>query len=144
MFRSSSSSAGQERERSRLTKDRLDDRRLLFINRQICALSAVVICFMALYVDSIYQLLKTGGGAYGAGVFFPLLLGCFWKRADARMINIGMLTGTGVAFFFDMVLKIPLGLNIDGVTIGALLCLLICVGGSLLVTKKTNCVNPDL
>ena len=120
-----------------MAKREISDRMLLLINRLVCALSAVVICIMALYVDSIYQLLKTGGGAYGAGVFFPLLLGCFWKKSNAKMINRGMLLGTGVSFFFDMALKIPLGLDIDGVVIGGLLCLVVCVGGSLLTAEKS-------
>lgn len=86
----------------------LTEKRALGINRIVCCLSAVVICAMALYVNSIYQLFKTGGGAYGAGVFIPLLLGCFWKKANRRAINTGMAVGCLVSFCFDMFLKIPL------------------------------------
>ena len=96
----------------------------------------VVITAMALYVNSIYQLFKTGGGAYGAGVFLPLFLGCFWKRADAKAINVGMFSGFVIAFCFDMFLKIPLGLNMDGCIIGAGVCLVICVAGSLLIRRN--------
>jgi SSS family solute:Na+ symporter len=113
----------------------MEEKKLLRLTKLICVLSAALICGMALYVDSIYQLFKTGGGAYGAGVFFPLILGCFWKKAKAKAINLGMLVGTVVSFGFDMLIKIPLGLNIDGVLIGAALCLIICVTGSLILSK---------
>lgn len=108
----------------------LTEKRALGINRIVCCLSAVVICAMALYVDSIYQLFKTGGGAYGAGVFIPLLLGCFWKKADRRAINTGMAAGCLVSFCFDMFLKIPLSWDVDGCVIGAALCAVICLAGS--------------
>lgn len=64
------------------------------------------------------------------------ILGCFWKKANAKAIGAAMLVGTLVSFCFDMFLKIPLGLNIDGCIIGAILCLIIAVGGSLLLNKK--------
>lgn len=108
----------------------LDDRKLLFLNRLLCVLSMVVICIMALYVGSIYQLLKIGASAYGAGVFVPLLLGCFGKRLNPRVTNAAMLAGALCSFCFDMFLKLPLHLDMDGVLIGSALCLVICVAGS--------------
>ncbi len=117
---------------------RLSDRRRLLLTRLTCVLSAAVICAMALYVDKIYQLFKTGSGAYGAGVFFPLILGCFWKKANAKAINIGMLAGCFVSFAFDLFLKIPLQWDIDGCIIGAPLCLLICVVGSLAANRSNQ------
>ena len=113
----------------------MKEKKRLWLAKLACVLAAALICFMALYVNSIYQLFKTGGGAYGAGIFFPLLLGCFWKKADAKAVNVGMLVGAFVSFGFDMLVKIPLGLEIDGVLIGAALCLVICVGGSLFAEK---------
>lgn len=115
----------------RPVRPQLTEKDSIRLTRVCCVLSAAVICAMALYVDKIYQLFKTGGGAYGAGVFFPLLLGCFWKRANAKAINAGMLVGCLFSFCFDMFLKIPLHWNIDGCILGAALCLVICVGGSL-------------
>lgn len=119
-------------------KPDLSDRKAVLITRLSCVLSAGVLCAMALYVGKIYQLFKTGGGAYGAGVFFPLILGCFWKKANAKAMGAAMLVGTLFSFCFDMFLKIPLGLNIDGCIIGAVLCLVIAVGGSLWLNNKAT------
>ena len=113
-------------------KSNIEEKKKIFFTRLICVGTAIIITAMALYVNSIYQLFKTGGGAYGAGVFIPVFLGCFWKKARAKAINIGMIAGFLISFCFDMFLKIPLGLNLDGCIIGAAVCLLICVGGSLM------------
>lgn len=112
---------------------RMAEHTKLNISRIICAASAVILCFMALYVDTIYELFKIGGGAYGAGVFFPLILGCFWKKAKTKVINIAMLVGCFFSFAFDMFLKLPLRWDIDGCVIGAILCFVICVAGSLII-----------
>lgn len=104
---------------------------LLAINRYIVAGSTVIIVIMGLYWNSIYALFKIGASAYGAGMFLPLLLGCFWKKANTKAINIGMFTGCMVSFLWDYLLKRHTG--IDGVILGAGLCLVICVGGSLLL-----------
>lgn len=125
---------------SPIKKDMEDNRKILY-TRLICVISAIVITAMALYVNSIYQLFKTGGGAYGAGVFIPLFLACFWKRANEKAINIGMITGFAVSFCFDMFLKIPMGLNLDGCTIGAVICLVICFAGSLILSEKRKAVG---
>lgn len=117
-------------------KPDLPDKKALRISRMSCVCSAVLLCMMALYVDTIYQLFKTGSGAYGAGVFFPLLLGCVWKKANAGAMKAAMLAGCFVSFGFDMFLKIPLGLNMDGCIIGAALCLAISVFGSLWMNQR--------
>ena len=119
----------------RLKKDP-EEKTILWMTRIVCVLVAIIVCFMALYFDKIYQCLKTGGSAYGAGIFIPLLLGCFWKKADARAINVGMLVGVLVSFGFDMFLKLPLNLALDGVIPGGILCAIICVVGSLILQKE--------
>lgn len=108
----------------------LSERRALAYSRLICVLSTGVICALALYVNKIYQLLKTGGGAYGAGVFLPLFLGCFWKKLSPKAANPAMIVGCVTSFCFDMFLKVPLGLELDGCILGALLCLVICLAGT--------------
>lgn len=117
-------------------KESQNEKRILLLNRAVCVVAAIVVCLMALYFDKIYQLLKTGGSAYGAGIFIPILLGCFWKKAKTKAINWGMAVGLIVSFGFDMFLKIPLGLDLDGVILGGVLCLGICVFGSLMLSCK--------
>ncbi|XCP83790.1 sodium:solute symporter family protein [Roseburia hominis] len=112
-------------------KKDLSDKKVIFVTRTICVLSAGIICIMALYVDKLYQLTKTGGSAYGAGIFFPLVIGCFAKKVNARAVCASMVAGTLTSFCFDMFLKIPLGLDMDGGPIGAALCLIIILSGYL-------------
>ena len=114
-------------------KEEQNERKVLWLSRLVCVMAAIVVCLTALYFDKIYQLLKTGGSAYGAGIFIPLLLGCFWKKAKAKAVNIGMLLGLGVSFGFDLFLKIPMGLDLDGVIPGGILCLCTCVIGSIIL-----------
>lgn len=114
----------------------ISERAALRTVRLSCIVSSVLLCVMALHVDKIYQLFKTGGGAYGAGVFFPLILGCFWKRMNAKAAGVAMLAGCFTSFIFDMAVKIPFSLNIDGCIIGAALCLCICVFGSLWAERQ--------
>lgn len=123
--------------RPRLKKD-TSEKKIMVLNRVSCIVAACLVCIMALYFGKIYQCLKTGGSAYGAGIFIPLVLGCFWKKANVRAVNIGMLSGLIVSFGFDLFLKIPLGLQLDGVILGGILCLVICVGGSLLWPERVK------
>lgn len=113
------------------------DKKTLLVTRMTCVVFALLLCLMALYVDKIYALFKIGASAYGAGIFFPLILGCFWKKANAKAAAVAMLTGSLFSFGFDMFIKVPLGLNIDGVIIGALLNLMIMVGGSILLNNQS-------
>lgn len=119
-------------------KKNMSGKRELWMSRLICVVAAAALCGLALYFDTIYQLLKTGMGAYGAGLFIPLFC-CFWKRAKTKAVNIGMLTGCLFAFCFDLFLKIPMGLNIDGCVIGVGICAVICIGGSLLPNPQKLC-----
>ena len=114
----------------------IDSKRMLKYSRLIIIVSAALVIFLAWYWKSVYQLLKIGGSAYGAGVFFPLVLGCFWKKAKAKAINVAMFTGTTVSILWDYILKKPT--NIDGVIPGAILCLAICVAGSLFLNEEIN------
>lgn len=113
----------------RSKRRKLSDKKVLMITRVSCVVFAMLLCMMALYVDKIYALFKIGASAYGAGVFFPLILGCFWKKADARAATAAMLVGCLSSFGFDMFLKVPFGFDMDGVIIGAAMNLVIMVVG---------------
>ena len=57
-------------------------------------------------------------------------------KADAGAMKTAMLAGCFVSFGFDMFLKIPFGLNMDGCMIGAALCLVISVFSSLWMDQR--------
>lgn len=114
----------------------IDDKKIRMITRLSCTGAAFLLCIMALYVNKIYELFKIGASAYGAGVFFPLILGCFWKKANAKAAAVAMLVGSLFSFCFDMFLKIPMGLQVDGVIIGGILNFVIMVGGSLYLDSR--------
>lgn len=115
----------------------LSDKKILMITRVSCVVFSIILCLIALYVDKIYALFKIGASAYGAGIFFPLILGCFWKKANAKAAGIAMIVGSICSFGFDMFVKVPLGLKVDGVIIGAALNLVIMVGGSIGLYKQS-------
>ena len=119
-----------------LFKKTIEDRTMLAINRGIVAVGAVVIVLMGLYWNSIYELFKIGASAYGAGMFLPLFLGCFWKKAQTPAINAAMLTGCLVSFIWDYLFKRQTG--IDGVILGAGLCFAISVFGSLWLAGRSG------
>ena len=115
----------------------LSDKKILMITRVSCVVFSIILCLIALYVDKIYALFKIGASAYGAGIFFPWILGCFWKKANAKAAGIAMIVGSICSFGFDMFVKVPLGLKVDGVIIGAALNLVIMVGGSIGLYKQS-------
>jgi len=110
------------------------ERRLL-LSRVWTVIGGVVCTIMALVGGSVLVLFKTGSAAYGAGMFIPLLLGCFWKKASAKGINVGMLLGCFGTIAWNLLLKASIG--IDGVIVGAALCLVASVGLSLMDGGKT-------
>lgn len=114
----------------------LSEKNAFLIMRAVCVISSGLLCAMALYVNKIYLLFKIGASAYGAGVFFPLLLGCFWKKCSAKAAGAAMLAGCLFSFCFDMFLKVPLGLDMDGVIIGSALNVTILVAGSLWLNAR--------
>lgn len=116
-------------------------RHLLLLNRLVCVCAAILVCVVTQRFSTIYSLLKTGGSAYGAGLFIPLLLGCYWKKAASGPINLGMIVGTVVSFAFDFLVKPATHTSLDGVIPGGILCLLICVVGSLAHQKRTMHAN---
>ncbi|MBU5626826.1 sodium:solute symporter family protein [Oscillibacter sp. MSJ-2] len=114
----------------------MDSDRKLKLNRIIIPCSAVVILLLVMYWDDVFQLFRVGGSSYGAGVFFPLVLGVLWKKMNAKVANVAMLTGCLVSTIWDYTFNKATG--IAGVILGSSICLIICVVGSLLSNKKGN------
>lgn len=112
------------------------DEQLLKISRATTLIAGVLCIILSLYGGSVLKLFSTGAAAYGAGMFFPLLLGCFWKDASSNGIVSGMLIGCFSTIIWNLTLKSSTG--IDGVIVGALLCLISIIVVSLNDKNKTK------
>lgn len=97
-------------------------KQILKISRIATFAGGVLCILLALYGGSVFKLFKTGAAAYGAGMFFPLLLGCFWKDASSNGVIVGMLIGCFTTIIWNLAFKATTG--IDGVMVGALSCLI--------------------
>jgi SSS family solute:Na+ symporter len=116
--------------------------KLLKIARITTFVGGVACIILALYGGSVLTLFKTGAAAYGAGMFIPLFLGCFWKDTSSNGVVVGMLAGCFATIIWNLLLKSSTG--IDGVIIGAILCLVSIVSISLLDKNKTKISNNTI
>ena len=111
-------------------RPKTSDAQILKVSRWATFAGGVLCIVLALYGGSVLKLFTTGAAAYGAGMFIPLLLGCFWKDASSNGVIVGMLTGCFATIIWNLTpLKASTGIN--GVIIGALLCLVSIVAISL-------------
>jgi Na+/proline symporter len=110
----------------KIFKPDLDSKKALSLARIVTTVGGVVAIFLALWGGSVLTLFKTGAAAYGAGMFVPLLLGCFWKRASSKAVNSGMLAGCFLTIIWN-VFKLNAFVKVDGVIIGAAACLILTV-----------------
>ncbi len=118
----------------RPAKPNLDDKTMMRITRILIVAATGVMLLLTLRIRSIYQLFNFAGGAYAAAVFVPLILGCFWKKAETKAVNIGMLISGVVYCVWDLTLKEVTG--IYGIIIAILLCLVIIIPGSLIIRRQ--------
>lgn len=110
-------------------KDATDKQKLL-ISRITVVIGGVIAMVLAINGGSVFQLFRMGSAAYGAAMFFPLLLACFWKKAKYKAANIGMIVGCVLTIAWNQT-SFYENTEIEGVIVGAIACLLICVIGSL-------------
>lgn len=118
-----------------------DSKKLLKVSRFFTVAGGILGIILAIYGKSVLTLFKTGAAAYGAGMFVPLLLGCFWKDATEKAVNTGMLLGCFGTILWNLFLKSST--KIDGVIIGALLCLISVVAISLSSKAASPAVNQN-
>lgn len=109
----------------------MEDRKIILYGRISMVIGAVAITAMAIYVKSVYSLFRLGGAAYGAAMFFPVMLSLTWKKVHPKAANLAMIVGAGSSFLLDLTKIIPVG----GIIVGAILCLLICVFGTFYFNK---------
>lgn len=105
----------------------MDDKKLLNISRILLVVIGLVGLVIALMGGSIYQVMLTGGAAFGAGLVPPILFACFSKRKyNTKNVNAGMLVGCLFTIIWDMS-----GMNgrtgMPGVVIGTILCVILCM-----------------
>ncbi len=97
---------------------------LLKLSRIFTLIGGFIALALAMTGGSVFTLMRSGGAAYGAGIFIPLLCACFVKNLDTKAINIGMIAGCFVTLIWNATFKVSTGIN--GVIIGGLACL-VCV-----------------
>ncbi len=95
--------------------------RLLKLSRIFTIVGGFIALGLALTGGSVFELMRSGGAAYGAGIFIPLICACFIKSAKAKAINVGMFAGCFTTLIWNAVFKASTGVN--GVIVGGLICL---------------------
>lgn len=113
----------------KLLKPETKASQLLLLSRIATVVGGGIAMIFALKGGSIFQIFRMGSAAYGAGMFVPLVCACFWKKATTLAVNCGMLVGCFSTIFWNWSLRKSTGIN--GVLIGAALCLVIVVAMSL-------------
>ena len=106
----------------RIFRPQTDADQVLKLARIFTVAGGCVSLALALSGGSIFTLMRSGGAAYGAGMFVPLVCACFIRNIRARAINSGMVLGCFVTLLWNALLKSRTGIN--GVLVGAALCVL--------------------
>jgi sodium/proline symporter len=112
---------------------KLTSPQLLLISRLTTVIGGALAIVLALYGQSVFLLFRMGSAAYGAGMFVPLVLACYWKGVRAVGVNWGMCAGCATTIIWNFVLR-P-GTGIEGVIPGAIACLILTVAVSLFAGK---------
>lgn len=115
-------------------KPDINDKKLLNLGRLVCILGTVVIVGLALYIPTITELFKLGGSAVGCTTFFPITLGCFWKKLNTKAAVASMYVALPTSIIWDLFLKSATGMG--GSLIAAPVSLAICVIGTLILNNK--------
>ena len=112
-----------------------NSKKALKFTRYSIVLIAVVVLLLGLYVNNVFAVFQLGSSVYGSACFFPVLLGCYWKKCNGKATNIAMWVAGGLCLVWDLFgLKDITG--IAGVTFCPAICLAICVIGSLILNSK--------
>ena len=114
----------------------MDDRKMMMLQRFFCVAACGLIIAMSLYIPSIAELFKIGGSAFGCSVFFPALLGCFWKKINTKAVQFAMPFCCVLSIFWDLFLIKLTGQS--GSVIAGTASFVICVFGSLILNARKN------
>ena len=108
----------------------------MMLQRFFCVAACGLIIAMSLYIPSIAELFKIGGSAFGCSVFFPALLGCFWKKINTKAVQFAMPFCCVLSIFWDLFLIKLTGQS--GSVIAGTASFVICVFGSLILNARKN------
>lgn len=112
---------------------------LLTISRITVVLGGLLGIALALHGGSVFLLFRMGAAAYGAGMFVPVVCACFWKRATTKGINWGMISGCFLTVLWNLILRESTG--IEGVIVGAAVCLVFTVAISMMDNKTKTILD---
>lgn len=112
-----------------ILRPKTDSKKQLMLCRIFTVIGGLIALYFAINGGSIFNIMRTGGAAYGAGMFVPLVCACYWKKATTLGVNAGMLVGCFTTLVWNLTLKAATGIN--GVILGAALCLVVVVVVSL-------------
>jgi len=121
----------------KVAKPDIDDRKLYHISRISVVVIGLISIAVAVNSGTIYEIMMLGSAVYGAAIFIPLFLGCFFSKNrtyNYKFVNAGMLCGCFVTLIWNWLLVGVTG--IAGVIVGALACLFLCLAGSKKITGK--------
>lgn len=118
----------------RHAKPNIEDKKLLRIGRLACVLATVGTVLMAMYIPDITRLISIGGSSFCCTVFFPLILGCYWKKINTKAVTVSMCICCPLSIIWDFFLAKPTGQS--GSLIAGITSFVICVLGSLILNAR--------
>lgn len=120
----------------RIFKPETDADKILRLSRIFTVGGGFIALILALSGGSVFTLMRSGGAAYGAGMFIPLICACFIKNIKAKAINAGMIFGCFVTLIWNETLKASTGIN--GVLVGAALCIMTILAVTIFSSKSSG------
>ncbi|ACL69299.1 sodium:solute symporter family protein [Halothermothrix orenii] len=112
----------------------VDEKRILFISRVTIVIIGVISTIAALFTPSIMSLLLITMKIFAGATFAPVLIGLYWKRANAFGALLGEILG-GMAVVINIIHPV---VNLDPVIFGIIMAVLGTITGSLFTKENTE------
>ncbi len=107
-----------------------DDKHILWISRFATILICIGGVLLAQVMENLIDIIYVGGLFYSAAVFFPLMMGVYWKRGNGTGALVGILLGLAVGVIVEFALggkfmgipsnMLAAGASILGLVLGSL------------------------
>ncbi|KAB7708274.1 sodium:solute symporter [Bacillus aerolatus] len=107
----------------RFTKQDLNDKRVLMVSRMTTLTIGVISIILALWIQSVLVALDTAFAILSGSLFFPIVLGFFWKKTTAKAAFYSILSSSVVVviglilYGSSSVIPILCGLGVSLITI---------------------------